>query len=253
MASAAIRWVDYDNDHDLDLLASGTYHYPVNSVPFYILKLYRNNACSPNTVPLPPTALSGALDTLSGVMYLSWSGASDAETPASGLYYNLYVGTSGSPTATQTPMSDITNGYRRVVHFGNACSNMGWKLDTLPTGTYFWSVQSIDQNFEGSAFAPFQSIPLLNVHVEEQENTAVLNVYPNPTNGSYNIYFSGVVGQLVELDITDINGRLVEHREIVPNEPVVLISIDHLRLQKGVYMIRVNHSGGMFTKKLILE
>ncbi|MDH4032405.1 MAG: hypothetical protein OEV80_01250, partial [candidate division Zixibacteria bacterium] len=52
-----------------------------------------------------------------------------------------------------SPTADPSTGYRRVVAMGNVFQNLTWELNSLPAGTYFWSVQAIDNNFEGSQFA----------------------------------------------------------------------------------------------------
>ncbi|HEX7880969.1 MAG TPA: VCBS repeat-containing protein, partial [Candidatus Eisenbacteria bacterium] len=78
-------WGDADGDLDLDVvLAGGAF----TGVP--TTRVYRN-VCGANTAPTAPTGLSVTVVGLRATF--SWSAATDAETPAAGLSYNLRVGT----------------------------------------------------------------------------------------------------------------------------------------------------------------
>jgi hypothetical protein len=84
----------------------------------------------------------------------SWNEASDAQTPASGLTYNLRVGTTPGGADLVGPMA-ANDGRRRLPQFGNAQHNLSWPVTGLPTGQpLYWSVQAVDSAFAGSAFAP---------------------------------------------------------------------------------------------------
>ena len=52
-----------------------------------------------------------------------------------------------------SPMADVSNGYRKVAALGNTNHNNSWELKDLPNGTYYWSVQAVDNAFAGSAFS----------------------------------------------------------------------------------------------------
>jgi len=74
-----VAWGDYDNDGDLDILLAGA----------QITRIYRNNSATANTVPGAP---STPYSTVNGnVVTLDWTAANDAQTPSSGLTYNLVV------------------------------------------------------------------------------------------------------------------------------------------------------------------
>jgi hypothetical protein len=105
------------------------------------------------TLNTPPTAPSGLSALVSGsTVNLSWNAASDAQTPAAGLTYNLRVGSASGGFDFLAPNSNPATGARRLPALGNAQKNLSATL-TLPPGRYYWSVQALDAAFAGSPFA----------------------------------------------------------------------------------------------------
>ncbi len=142
----SVAWGDYDNDGDLDLVFGG--HYTGSMMA----AIYRNDGASANTVPTAPTGLSAVAGRL------AWTAASDPQTPAAGLSYNLRVGTVPGASDVVSPMSDTTSGFRRVARMGEAGPGTGAILTGLDPGTYYWSVQAVDSGLAGSPFAPEASV-----------------------------------------------------------------------------------------------
>lgn len=139
-------WGDYDGDRDLDFVHTGLFP----TAP--IAKLYRNNATAQNHAPAAP----GNLVATAGphMAMLSWSAASDSETPASGLTYELRIGTSPGGSDVASPPADLASGRRRLVAAGSAGAGTTARINQLQPGTtYYWSVQAIDSTFAGSPFA----------------------------------------------------------------------------------------------------
>lgn len=141
-----VTWMDYDNDGDLDLLLAGN-----EPVTGDYLRILRNNATAPNTAPGAPGNLAALGDGTS--VSFSWAAASDAQTPAPTLTYNLRVGTTPGGSEIVSSHSAST-GYRRLPALGNAGHAIAARLRSLVPGiTYYWSVQSVDAGFAGSSFA----------------------------------------------------------------------------------------------------
>jgi hypothetical protein len=140
-----VSWADYDNDGDLDLMLAG------NDSGLDILSIYRNNNATSNTAPSAPTNL--VVNVLGTSVEFSWDSASDAQTPAAGLNYNLRVGTTPGGSEIVPPHASSV-GYRRLPEMGNAQLGLTARLGNLKPGTnYFWSVQAVDTAFAGSPFA----------------------------------------------------------------------------------------------------
>ena len=113
---------------------------------------------------------------------LSWNPASDAETPAAGLSYNLRVGTTPGGSDIVSPQASAAGG-RRLPALGNAQQRLSFPLAFSGTGPFYWSVQAVDTAFAGSPFAPERSFTVGLVLGPES------GVVPGDTNGD------GIVSQ----------------------------------------------------------
>ncbi len=153
--SLAISPGDFDRDGRLDVLKGGLGMY--DGIDFRSA-VYRNQLPGVNTPPAVPSGL--AVNVVSDTAFFSWDPASDPETPVQGLSYNLRVGTCPGGNDVISSLSD-TGGLRRIVAMGNAFQNTAWHLNGLAAGTYYWSVQSIDNSYAGSPWAPEQSFTVI--------------------------------------------------------------------------------------------
>ncbi|HMM10693.1 MAG TPA: T9SS type A sorting domain-containing protein [Bacteroidales bacterium] len=144
-----VQWGDANNDGKLDLLMTGYFN-----VSDYMTRIYTNNAAIANTPPTSPQSLQA--DVSGNNVVLSWLSGSDAQTPTASLTYNLRVGT--TPGGSQVLSAHaLANGTLTMPRNGNQGFRLSSLLKNLPDGTYYWSVQSVDAGFMGSAFAAEQS------------------------------------------------------------------------------------------------
>ena len=148
-------WGDYNNDGKLDFIAMGR-----TAGGVYTSKLYRNNTTITNTLPTIPSGLT-SLRTGNNVN-LSWNASTDSQTPSAGLTYNLRIGTTPGGSEICSPMANTMTGFRNVVQIGNMNMRTFFTIKNLSEGTYYWSVQAIDNAFAGSAFAPEQTLVIAN-------------------------------------------------------------------------------------------
>jgi hypothetical protein len=146
----AAAFGDFDNDGKLDLAV--THHTPDGSNHLYIR---RNVNPSANTPPTAPSGLLALTQYPGTTVTLRWSPASDAQTPAAGLSYNLRVGTTPGGSDVVSPMSDPVSGTSRCAAFGNAYQRTFAFLQKLTMNrTYYWSVQAIDSAYAAGPWAP---------------------------------------------------------------------------------------------------
>lgn len=143
-----INWADYDNDGDLDILLAG------RIVGNKFTKIYRNDVVVKKSKLISPVGLTSF--STSNEVVLSWDPVTSNATPAKAITYNIKVGTTPGSDNILSAMSSLT-GYRRIVAMGNGQTDTFFVLRNLKKGTYFWSVQAVDNNFEGGAFSEEQS------------------------------------------------------------------------------------------------
>ena len=152
----AAIWGDYDNDLDIDLLIFG--EAPITEAP--TIKVMNNNLLFGLRVPTPPSTATA--EVRGQTVTFSWSGARDRQTPVTALTYNLRVGTIAGGSQIMASMADPITGMRRISRRGNVDHNTTWTLRNLAPGTYYWSVQVLDQTYSGSLFTPEQSFTIVN-------------------------------------------------------------------------------------------
>jgi hypothetical protein len=189
VSNSATAWGDYDNDGDLDLLLTGY------SNGGGISKLYRNNNSISNTLPYVPTNLNAVVKGRD--VTFSWNKSTDTQTPQKGLRYNLVIGSSPNAVNTMSPMSNRNNGFRKIIGLGNINHDTTWTIKALTPGTYYWSVQAIDNCFAGSNFAAEQSFivrgvtliieGLYDLWTNHLSMRDTLNAYLRNTSSPYSI------------------------------------------------------------------
>ncbi len=141
------NFADFDNDGDLDLLLSGGQG---QGEP-YITKFLRNHIDPANNLPQPPLQLTSTVNDTFPL--LQWSDGSDMETPTDGLTYNLRVGSSPGTNDVYSGEA-LFDGTPLNSGAGRLGNNQSQRLENLRPGeTFYWSVQTIDNQFGASAFS----------------------------------------------------------------------------------------------------
>ena len=92
--------------------------------------------------------------------------------------------------------------------------------------------------------------PNCTLAVNYIENSDMIKVFPNPSNGQVNIHINQYVGK-VNLQVVDINGRVVYAAK---NDTFnVDKTIDLRSLQAGIYVLKISGEALNYTQKIILE
>lgn len=155
---SSVLWVDIDNDADLDLIVTGR-----EQVDDTLTKVYINNITTSDTSPTTPVDNFENSNTTAGVFF-SWGNGSDTETPSTGLYYNLRI---GSCSGCNDIVSGVYGGSGNPTsgYFGNMMQRRNITISSSRfTGgnAYYWSVQTIDTALNGSAWSEEQSFTFGN-------------------------------------------------------------------------------------------
>jgi hypothetical protein len=186
--NAEVEFGDLDGDGDLDFALSGENKANMGTFTFRTYVNVRNQSAqvaklalsemgvmstgaSTNNVPLeyvenlvPSTPVLETQTVLTGVttapnttpVEFVWKPSTDDHTPVEGLTYAIRIGTTPGGDEIMSPNANA-DGTRKTGEKGNAEHNLKWRL-SLPNGTYYWSVQSVDASYAGSRFSEERNI-----------------------------------------------------------------------------------------------
>jgi hypothetical protein len=224
---------DYDNDGDLDILDLGQVSYVHNQIA-----IFNNFQPRENTRPTVPANLN--VEHQNNETILRWDRAQDDTTPSNGLSYNVYL---ISDSCEIISPAALKSGKRIVVGVGNAQYNNFIKIKNLKSGNYRWSVQSIDNCYEGSDFAPEVSFNYVtNVKKTLQP---LVKLYPNPFSNAINIDGLDYNGKCF-ISISDLMGRTL----LSVNNVSLPYTIDTPALKAGIYLITIIQGKSLIVKKI---
>ena len=242
LGRGSVDWGDYDHDGDLDLLLTG-YSPALESK---LTQIYRNDSPVKNDPPSPPVNLS-ALYQEDHVLF-SWDPSNDTESPSDALSYNLRIGTITEGNDVYSSMAH-GSGIRKLQEIGNAGQSTTYSIYGLSDGTYYWSVQAIDQGFAGSTFAEESTITLTGIDQFGTEKAFM--VYPNPAEEF--IILRNINTLYVDdciLTIYSITGKRCKEETVYivdGQEPVIRID----DLPGGLYLISLAGNGIIYKAKFI--
>ncbi len=225
-----VCWGDFDNDTDLDLILSG-----INSGGSSFTTVYRNDGSLPNFAPETPENLSFTAS--GGEVILSWDKAGDTQTPQDGLTYNVCLGTQSGVYDIISPVANMNTGYRKVPAFGNTSLNNMMIVKGLVEGnTYYWTVQTLDNTFEGSGFAPEQSFTVVYTGLNQLEEEG-FSLFPNPASGEFEIGNLSDDSKNTTVRIYDNTGRKI--KELTFTGTGKKIVIDAEGWDAGLYFVNI--------------
>jgi hypothetical protein len=78
------------------------------------------------------------------------------------------------------------------------------------------------------------------------ENNNTISIYPNPSNGEFNIAASS--NELSDLTVKDITGKIVISKVFSSN---TIVNLNNYA--KGVYVVEIKNKKGIFTQKIFLQ
>ena len=86
--------------------------------------------------------------------------------------------------------------------------------------------------------------------VNDLNSDKFFNVYPNPSNGLFNLSFgSSIQSDVVNIEVTDAQGKLVFKNQINSIQNF-LTTLDLSGNASGIYMLRISTSESVWTEKL---
>jgi hypothetical protein len=237
-SETVILFNDWNGDGVLDFLASGhcwdDMWYAEEEVGRTAAVYFNTN--DPNTRPDAPANLSA--DAEYEWVTLSWDAATDAETNANSLTYEIYIKDSdGNYVIAPASKAD---GTRLILKHGRQFTNTEITIYDLPVGEYTWSVQAIDAAYAGSAFADEGTFIMRAVGVQESVLESMLNVYTQNETLVVNLEAAGQ-GRVA---VYNISGQ-----EIVSSN---IAGEFRTNLDSGIYFVKVMHNNETAVRKVLV-
>ena len=82
----------------------------------------------------------------------------------------------------------------------------------------------------------------------------VLNAYPNPSTGMFQLQLANGVKAATALTVTDALGRQVYSRQLTPSSvSSEVVSLDLTKEKPGVYVVELRNEGGVSQQKLVVQ
>jgi hypothetical protein len=95
------------------------------------------------------------------------------------------------------------------------------------------------------------TINILPGLIFEEENNFSLNIYPNPSDGIYQLEYINAVNGGINIDVFDITGNKIVANTITQEEGV--INLDITNVAPGLYFIKATLSNGETVIKEIIK
>ena len=79
-----------------------------------------------------------------------------------------------------------------------------------------------------------------------------LKLFPNPSNGTFELELAGVNESSLSLTIIDITGRLVEQKTLTPTETLIHETIE-LNVSPGIFFVRVSNGVSSLQQRIVIK
>jgi len=233
-----ISWGDYNNDGFTDLIFTGTDAREAPRTGIFMNTLGDTSFFSPNTPPAITDGFNVSVE--NDKLLLHWNRSHDGQTPKNALSYNIRIGTQPAMFDIVAPMADLNNGFRTIVSPGNAGSDTSWIITGIPAGTYYLSVQAIDNGFMPGEFSAPYMFNYAPVGIDGKNTTEPVCVYPNPF--TENLQISGKNSSSGLILVYNSKGEMVYDGHYN-------CTLNTTNWQKGLYLIRIMNGENNSTTK----
>jgi hypothetical protein len=244
-----VAWADYNNDGLTDLLFTGLDAYDAPKTQLYLNNLGNPTTFNINTPPSPPQGVS--VSTEPGITKLQWNSSTDTQTPKEALTYNIRIGTLPDSYEILAPLAVLYNGARTITAPGNASADTNWKISGLPGGTYFFSVQAIDNGFMPGAFSSAVMFTSQTVGMVDQADQC--NIGPNPFTDKLYIRVAGNPAKTGEAEKNNVSVLIMNSTGQIQYRGEHTNELNVSSWPSGVYLLQARKGDAVFTRKLIKE
>ena len=162
---------------------------------------------------------------------------------------------SGAPDHYFLEMTNLTTGAVYEWNYQDGNSNSRTKFGQNPGDEISWRIRGACGT-NGTSWATIFSQPVtytLGGARLENNSVANLDVYPNPSRGSFSISFDLNNREDVYLSVTNYLGEVV-YFEVVKNQQIINNKkINLLNISKGVYVLNIRINNHVVNQKIIIK
>jgi hypothetical protein len=133
--------------------------------------------------------------------------------------------------------------------YGNSSITRKYAFSDYPfPGQYFYKLKQID--FDGNY--EYSNPIFIKKRVTEESNRFI--IYPNPSNGAFNITFKGSITgrEIISSKITGIDGKEIINSKGIINELEKFLSEKVAKLKPGTYILTVDYEEQQEQHKLVI-
>jgi PKD repeat protein len=98
-----------------------------------------------------------------------------------------------------------------------------------------------------------QTINMVIDNINVVSVSSLLEVFPNPSNGHFNIKYSSSVGNSFVINIVNVTGEVVSSKEYTKNSTSIIVPVDLAKLAKGIYQIKVINSKEVLNTRIMID
>ena len=171
---------------------------------------------------------------------VSWSVGSSNQAPVNCQNVTIVLSTDGGTTFPITLVANTPNDGTASFEVPNNQTSTA-RIMVKAADNIFYNVNSI--NFTISE----ATASLKDVSFEG------FNLYPNPSNGNFNLQFETASTALVKLQLFDLTGRLVREMQFSDVTARFSESISFKNTAKGLYLLKIKNGSKQTTRKLLIE
>lgn len=235
---AASAWGDYDNDGDSDVLLTGI----SGTATRYF---YRNDLVMGTYQDNTPPSVPQITDVFTWMDYVivNWERSTDQQSPQAAISYNMRLGTTPGGIEILAPSSDVVTGLRYQPAQGNMGSNTFGIIRNLQPGTYYFSLQAIDQSFAASPFTEEQSFIILPTATNE---VSTGNPLIQVTREGSNLTIHSDLPE-ARLVIFSLTGNEVRQSQISGGN----CSVNMNGIPAGMYILKLVTQQGSYSRKIV--
>tara|TARA_B100000787_G_C16199245_1_gene303612 strand:+ start:4880 stop:8137 length:3258 start_codon:yes stop_codon:yes gene_type:complete len=178
--------------------------------------------------------------TINTIVWIDWN--QDCDFDDDGEEYVL--GTAYDVTDGITTLSPLSITIPIQATIGSTIMRVSTKYFTDPTSCE----NSADAEVEDYTVEVLDATASIDDYVFEG-----FNLYPNPSNGSFNLQFDTISYEKVELQLFDVTGRLVRKISYQNETTRFSKNISFKNISKGIYLLKINNGSKQTTRKLLIE